>query len=256
MMGLRRWRRKRLKSRPFPEAWRRILERNVPYYECLPPDCRRKLEGLIQVFLGEKAFEGAGGLVVTDEMRVTIAGQACILLLNRSDEIFPTLRTIILYPSAYRVKEAHRGPDGVEISRLDIRHGESWQHGVVVLSWDDVLRGAARVDDGENLVFHEFAHQLDAEGGEADGAPYLPHRSMYEPWAEVLSREYRSLHRDLATHRETYLKPYGAKSPAEFFAVVTELFFERPHEMRERHPDLYAQLSLFYNQDPARYRQC
>jgi Mlc titration factor MtfA (ptsG expression regulator) len=256
MGWIRNLKRARLKHRPFPLAWARILERNVPYYGCLPAAEQEKLRQLIQVFLSKKSFEGAAGIQVTDEMRVTIAAQACILQLNRDESFYPTLRTVIVYPGAYRVREDRRQPDGANIRTTEIRHGESWDHGVVLLSWDDVMRGAAEIGDGYNLVFHEFAHQLDSEAGAANGAPYLPHRSMYDPWASVLSREYKNLREELARHRQTFLAPYGAQSPAEFFAVVTELFFERPNEMMRNHPDLYEQLRLFYRQDPARYREC
>lgn len=249
-------RRARLKRKPLPGEWLAILERNVPYYACLTPEEQRQLHGLIQVFLDEKWFEGAAGLEITDEIRLTIAAQACILRLHHGDDIYPTLRTVIVYPRAYVARETLRQPEGTELDRTQVRLGESWTHGALVLSWDDVLHGAADIHDGQNIVFHEFAHQLDDEAGVADGAPYLPKRSMYVAWARVLSREYRALVAAVARHRPTLLSAYGASSPAEFFAVATEFFFEKPGQLRERHPELYEQLRLFYQQDPARRTDC
>ncbi len=253
MSILRRRRWKRLTNKKFPEAWCNFLRNNVPYYGCLPEQAQEELQGIIQIFLDDKRFEGVNGLIITDEIRVTIAAQACILLLQRNTEIYPKLRTIIVYPDAYLVEHKERMPAGVEIESKDIRHGESWAHGTIVLSWDDVLQGAEQPEDGENLVFHEFAHQLDHEGGATNGAPYLPKRSMYAAWAEVLGREYDDLISAISRNRKTLLRSYGATNPAEFFAVITELFFEQPTELKREHPDLYGQLQLFYEQDPAQW---
>jgi hypothetical protein len=247
----RRW--KRLVKNKFPDAWCAFLRKNVPYYGCLPDEAQVELQGLIQIFLDEKWFEGAAGLIITDEIRVTIAAQACILLLHRKTENYPKLRTIIVYPNAYLVEHIKRMPAGVEIEAKDVRHGESWAHGTIVLSWDDVLQGAEQPGDGENLVFHEFAHQLDHEDGATNGAPYLPKRSMYATWAEVLGREYGDLISAISRNRKTMLRSYGATNPAEFFAVITELFFEQPVELKRNHPDLYTQLQLFFEQDPAKW---
>ncbi len=247
----RRW--KRLVKNKFPDAWCAFLRKNVPYYGCLPDEAQVELQGLIQIFLDEKWFEGAAGLIITDEIRVTIAAQACILLLHRKTENYPKLRTIIVYPNAYLVEHIKRMPAGVEIEAKDVRHGESWAHGTIVLSWDDVLQGAEQPGDGENLVFHEFAHQLDHEDGATNGAPYLPKRSMYATWAEVLGREYGDLISAISRNRKTMLRSYGATNPAEFFAVITEFFFEQPVELKRNHPDLYTQLQLFFEQDPAKW---
>jgi MtfA peptidase len=256
MFGLKRRRRRRLMQRPFPAAWRAILERNVPYCLCLPDDRLRELHGLIQVFLAEKHFEGAEGLAVTDEIRVTIAAQACVLLLGRETEFYPDLMSIVVYPHAYLAPTAQRVAGGAVAEGAQVRLGESWRRGAVVLSWDDVARGASDVRDGQNVVFHEFAHQLDNESGIADGAPRLPERSMYIAWARVLGGEYAALVASLEERRPTFLNAYGATNPAEFFAVVTEFFFERPRELLEHAPELYEQLRLFYRQDPASWRRC
>ena len=244
-------RRRKARQEPFSNAWRERLDRNVRVYARLPADARRALEGHIHVFLREKTFEGCGGFTVTDEVRMTVAAQACLLLLGRDMDYFPRLRSILVYPTRYVAHTAHRQPDGTVIEGPQTRAGESWFRGAVVLSWDDVLRGAADVDDGRNVVFHEFAHQLDSESGAIEGAPALGRRSRYLAWARVLGREYRRLQADLANHGRTLLDTYGAGSPAEFFAVVTEAFFEQPVALKRRHTALYEQLASFYKQDPA-----
>jgi Mlc titration factor MtfA (ptsG expression regulator) len=188
---------------------------------------------------------------MTDEIRVTIAGQAAILLLHRGDDYYTKLRSILVYPHAYVAKSVRPGPGGTVEEGFDARLGESWTQGAVILSWDDVKRSASDVHDGHNVVLHEFAHQLDQEDGQADGEPVLPSRSSYLAWARVLGGEYRELVREVENYRRTDIDPYGAVSPAEFFAVVTEYFFQQPGRLRKKHPRLYEQLRLFYRQDPA-----
>ena len=205
---------------------------------------------MIQVFLDEKEFEGCGGLTITDEIRVTIAAHACLLLLGRETDIYPELRSILVYPSTYVSRYSVQQPDGTVLEEEEPNLGESWATGYVILSWDEVARDSARGDDGRNLVLHEFAHQLDDESGASDGAPLLPEPSMYADWARVLGGEYKILVEKAERRRRTLLDKYGAESPAEFFAVATECFFERPVELRREHPELYAQLRSFYNQDP------
>lgn len=205
----------------------------------------------MQVFIAEKHFEGCAGLNITDEIRVTIASQACLLQLHRDGDCYPGLHTILVYPHAYVAAGARPQPDGTITESPQARLGESWTRGSVVLSWDDVLRGASDIHDGQNVVLHEFAHQLDAQSGSANGAPPLPQRSMYVAWARALSSSYQSLADDLAHHHRTLLGDYAATNPAEFFAVSTENFFERPVQLAKRRPELYEQLALFYKQDPA-----
>ena len=250
MFGFKKRRRERLQQQPLRPDWLTIIDRNVPYCRSLTTDDQRELHGLVQVFLAEKQFEGCGGLEMTDEIRVTVAAQACILLLRRQTDVYPTLRSILVYPHAYVAPTATRQPDGTVLEYSQGRLGESWVRGPVVLSWDDVIAGASDIHDGRNVVFHEFAHQLDHESGAADGAPVLPKRSMYIAWARVLGGEYEMLIDDITHHRRTLLDQYGATNAAEFFAVVTEYFFERPVPLKARHPELYEQLRLFYKQDP------
>jgi len=248
---LRRRRRAAVRRRPIPDEWRALIDRNVPYVGRLPPEDRAELFGLVQVFLAEKHFEGCGGLELTDEVRVTIAAQACVLLLHRDTDDYPNLTSILVYPTTYVVREGRRTAEGLVAEGPQARLGESWARDVVVLAWDSVLSGAADIHDGHNVVLHEFAHQLDQEGGDGDGAPALPRRSMYVAWARVLGHDFDQLVRDVAHHHRTLIDRYGATNPAEFFAVVTETFFEKPRELRARHPELYALLKEFYRQDPA-----
>jgi MtfA peptidase len=252
MFGFRRRRRERLRATPVPEAWRAIVESNVALYRRLPDADQRELLAHIQVFLAEKHFEGCGGLELTDEIRVTIAAQACVLLLHRETDYYPECASILVYPHAYVAPVQEQSGYGVVHEGASARLGESWVRGVVVLSWDDVLAGAADVHDGHNVVLHEFAHQLDQEDGSGDGAPPLPRRSMYVAWARVLSAEYEALRADAASGRRSVLDHYGATNPAEFFAVASECFFEKPQQMRAKHPELYDELREFYAQDPLR----
>jgi len=244
-------RRRAARERPFPAAWDAILAKNVPYFARLSPEDQEEIRDLVQIFLDEKEFEGCGGLDVDDEIRVTIAAQACILLLHRENDIYPDLETILVYPHAYLDTRPRTLEGGIVVEDGETRLGESWTRGVVVLAWDAVLGGARDMHDGHNVVLHEFAHQLDSETGAADGAPVLVNRSAYGPWARVLGAAYEGLLEDAAHGERTVIDTYGAKNPAEFFAVVTETFFERPRALRARHPELYEQMRSFYRQDPA-----
>jgi Mlc titration factor MtfA (ptsG expression regulator) len=248
---LMRRRREAIRRRPFPAEWRAIVDRNVPYVACLPSEDRDELAGHIQIFLAEKQFEGCGGLQITDEIRVTIAAQACILLLHRPTDYFSKLVSILVYPSTYVVPGGRPMPGGLVADDPEARLGESWVAGVVVLVWDSARSGASDIHDGYNVILHEFAHQLDQESGAGDGAPILPRRSMYVAWARVLGHDFDQLVRDTQHHHRTLIDEYGATNPAEFFAVVTETFFEKPRELRAKYPALYGQLQEFYRQDPA-----
>jgi Mlc titration factor MtfA (ptsG expression regulator) len=251
MFWLSKRRRRRLAERPVPPEWLPIIERNVPYFRLLSTEEQRELLGLLQIFLAEKHFEAVGDLDMTDEIRVTIGVQACLLLLGRETEIYPNLQSVVVYPGAYVAPDSYIEADGTVAEVSEVRDGESWARGAVALSWEDVLRGASNITDGENLVLHEFAHQLDEESGDADGAPVLPSSSMYAEWARVLGREYDRIVRDVERDRRTFLDEYAAESPAEFFAVATEFFFEKPVQLKSKHPELYEQLRAYYRQDPA-----
>ena len=244
-------RRERLRALQLPAEWQRIIERNVSAYLRLSPDDRRELLGHTQVLLAEKHFEGCGGLRLTDEIRVTIAAQASVLLLHRETDYYPRLTSIIVYPSAYVVPGERPIGGGIWEEGEDVRLGHtSAQLGALVVAWDDVVRGARTFDDADNVVFHEFAHQLDFEDRVVDGTPLLESR-QYASWARVFGVEYEALRQATADATPTLIDQYGATNPAEFFAVVTELFFERPLALRDRHPDMYGELRAFYQQDPA-----
>lgn len=250
-------RRRRAREAPFPAQWRAILRRRVPRFSSLPFEVRRRLEQEIAVFMAEKDFIGCAGQEVDDEVRVTIAAQACLLLLGRPRHHFASLRTILVYPGAFIVEKLRPEPSGVLQETRQALSGESWTNGQVVLSWQDVLEGAADPADGQNVVIHEFAHQLDQEKGYANGAPVLPGRERHRSWAAVMGREYARLQARIAWEapgtEPPLLNAYGATDPAEFFAVASEVFFERPARMAAEHPELYAELSTYYRVDPRRW---
>jgi hypothetical protein len=253
-------RRKKLQSAPFPPAWRRILEERVPLYGRLPEPDQRELEGHTQIFLAEKNFEGCGGLVMTEEIKVCIAAQACVLLLHRDTDYFPDLRSVLVYPGRYFAPTTRHLGSGIVEERQEARLGEAWPEGTVVLAWDAVRAGAADPKVGTNIVLHEFAHLLDFEDGWTTGAPALDGgespsagKRKMASWARVLGAEFKKLQAGAQRGDELDLDVYGATNPAEFFAVATESFFEWPQEMQENQPELYEQLKGFYRQDPAQW---
>jgi Mlc titration factor MtfA (ptsG expression regulator) len=233
-------RRQKLIGTPPPESWGLLLEKTLPMIAKLTKEQWTQLAGYMQVFLAEKNFEGCGGLELTEEMKVTVAAQACMLLIGRSSTVYPKLKSILLYPHTYT--------DG-EQARL----GESWNTGVVVLSWNSVAGGARNFEDGHNVTFHEFAHQLDQEDGAADGVPILQERSAYSAWAKVFHEEYAELVDKTQRGRKDTMDRYGATNPAEFFAVATETFFEKPKQLKDKHPELYEELQYYYHVDPVQW---
>lgn len=251
---LKRRRRRNLRGQTIPPAWRSTLTRSLALFRRLPPADQTELLRHIQVFLAEKRFEGCGGLELTDEIRLTIAAQACVLLLHRETDYYPQLSTILVYPSSYIVPgERHlEGPIWEEGDQTLLGHATD-RLGSIVLAWDAAKRGAADSSDGRNLVLHEFAHQLDFEDYATDGAPALATRAEYATWAQVMRSEFEALQAADEAGSPTVLDPYGATNPAEFFAVATEAFFERPRELRARHSELYLALGQYFRQDPARH---
>ncbi|MDH3973412.1 MAG: zinc-dependent peptidase [Deltaproteobacteria bacterium] len=249
----RRQKRRALLSTPFPAEWAAILKRNFPLYEKIPPLLKQQLNDNIRIFISEKSFEGCGGLTLTDEMRVTIAAQACMLLLNRKVDCYPKLFSILLYPGAYVTGTQSRfGSNSTDSS---VRLGESWTHGTVVLAWDSVKNGVLNFQDGHNVAMHEFAHQLDQEDGSADGAPVLKVRSAYSTWSRTFSKEYELLRKKASKRKKSVMHKYGATNPAEFFAVATETFFEKPEQLKKKHAELYHELESFYKVDPVAWNE-
>lgn len=246
-------RRREILETPFPVDWQTILERNVGLYRQLPAAIRKDLHRRMQMFLAEKMFEGCNGLEINDEIRVTIAGQSCLLLLHHPTKCYPGLHTILVYPGAYRPRRLIGV--GLRHEPMDVVLAGQSNPGTVVLSWDETLRGSMDPADARNVVLHEFAHQLDQEDGTADGAPILERASSYVPWARILGREYAALQAAVAHDRQALLEAYGATNPAEFFAVATETFFEQPQAMRQEHPELYRELQSFYKLDPAAWME-
>lgn len=249
-------RRRAIRSKPFPKAWDAIMARMVPVDSNLDQAMRLRLRQLTMVFIGEKYFEGVAGMAITDEVRVTIAANACVLMLGIDpDEPYPQLRTIIVYPTAYVATGTTVGPGGVVTESRDVRAGESWHQalglgGPVVLAWDEVVRSVTRAHDGHHVVYHEFAHQLDGLSTGMDGAPPLGDRAHYAAWARVLSREFSDLRSELRRGHHTDIDAYAATNPAEFFAVTTEVYFEQPQVLRAHHRALYDQLHSFYRWAP------
>ena len=243
------WRRRRLTTRPFPSAWRAVLRQRMPLYHRLPVLHQRALQRHVQVLLAELPFVGCAGQAITDEVRVLIAAQAALLLLGRPAGRFRGLRQVLVYPGAFVVERPISDGAIVQDARR-VLVGESWQQGQLILSWQDVLAGAADPGDGRNVVIHEFAHQLDQESGPANGAPVLGRRDAYARWSATLGSAFAALREQLARGEQTLIDPYGATEPGEFFAVVSELFFERPLALSACHPALYAELSAYYRIDP------
>ena len=243
------WRRRRFTAAPFPRAWRSLLRRRMPLYQRLPSPLQRRLQQHVQVILGEVPFIGCQGQPITDEVRVLIAAQAALLLLGRPAGRFHGLRQVLVYPGAFVVDRPVTNGAIVQDARR-VLVGESWQQGQLVLSWPDVLAGAADPADGHNVVIHEFAHQLDQESGPANGAPFLGRREAYARWSATLGRAFEQLRAQVARGEPTLIDPYGATDPGEFFAVVSELFFERPTELAALHPALYGELSAYYRCQP------
>ena len=227
-----------------------IVRRRMPGFARLPADVQLQLKKHAQVLLAEKPFIGCGGLAITDEMRVLIATQASLLLLNRRAGYFPSLRQVLVYPGAFVVERPTAGLGGLTRDERRVLAGESWQQGQVILSWDDVLEGAADPGDGRNVVIHEFAHQLDQESGFANGAPFLGRRDRYARWAAVLGFEFEALQQRLARGEPGLIEAYAATDAAEFFAIVSELFFERPAELAAAHPALYEEFARYYCAQP------
>lgn len=247
-------RRRRILEDPFPDEWTRIIESNMAGYAHLDDEEQTHLRQLVQVFVAEKNWEGAGGLEMDDEVRVTVAAQACLLILELEHALYRQVESIVVYPST--VVTRPRTPSIFSLA-TDLPEqampilGQAFTRGPVILVWDAVRRGGIDPRDGRNVVYHEFAHKLDMLGGAADGVPPIAERDVYARWVEVFTCEYEALKEASRRGRRTFLDPYALKSGAEFFAVATEHFFEQGPKMERDHPAMYEVLRDFYRQDPA-----
>ncbi len=246
--------RKRIKARPFPNEWLKIIKSNVAFFTRLSANDQAELLDHIQVLLAEKNFEGCAGQEITDEVRVTIAAQAGVLLLHRKTDYFPRLLTILVYPSTYLADENRPVTEQIWEEGKHARLGETQRTmGSMVLAWDAVKSGAEDPSDAKNVVLHEFAHQLDYENLAADGTPALATREQQVSWQRVMRTEFASLRAAEETGIPTLLDTYGATNAAEFFAVSTEAFFERPVMLRAQHPRLYLEMQQYFRQDPVEF---
>ncbi len=247
------WRNRRIRNKPFPEKWTEILAANLPVYSALKPDEKHRLHQLINLFITKKHFVGCAGLDITDEIKVSVAAEACLLLLNHpKTAVYPTLYSVLIYPTAFKIEREQLQADGTVVMAANNLSGESWSNGKVILSWGDVVAGASDFTDGHNVVLHEFAHQLDAASGSTNGAPPL-RRNSYGSWAAVLSEEFEALKGASLSHHKTVMDQYGATNPAEFFAVATETFFEKPQQLYLKHPALFEELQEYYQTDPRQW---
>ena len=246
--------RKKMIKTPFPPAWTDILKRNVAHYCMLDDIESAKLHALIQVFIAEKYWEGCGGLELTDEIRVTISAQACLLLLGLPHNYYENVQTILVYPSTVVPPPRTLGFFEVAHEPMDVSHpiiGQAFHQGPVIITWDAALHGGRHPDSGHNVVYHEFAHKLDMLDGAADGTPQLRDRAEYRDWVHTCSREFLRLRHEAEHGKRTFLDSYGATDEAEFFAVATEQFFDQPLLMIKNAPELYRVLKEYYRQDPA-----
>jgi Mlc titration factor MtfA (ptsG expression regulator) len=241
-------RRRRALEAPFPQTWRHAIARRWPTWGLLTPDERERLEALIQQFVPEARWEAAHGFAVTEEMQAVIAAQACLLVLELGLDHYRKVGSIIVHPRTVVLRGERRMAGGLASDSPFPIAGQAHHAGPVLLAWSTVAFEARHPDRGNNVVFHEFAHQLDMLDGTIDGTPPLQDDVPLERWVEVCTAEYERLRRG---EDDSVLRAYGGVDPGEFFAVATETFFSRPLAMAEQKPELYDVLSGFYRQDPA-----
>ena len=241
--------RAKLLQTPLTDDQRALMHRAAPLTARLPADLRTRHEGVVQVLLQEKTFEGADGLAITDEMRLCIAGQAALLQLRDGADYYPGLDTILVYPEAFTVENAHHDEYGLVTEAEDDLSGESWQRGVVVLAWSDV-RDEAADRNGYNVVLHEFAHQLDDQTGTADGTPLMPDADLGARWASAFQAALEKHRRLVERDHHLLFDEDAAESPTEFFATAVELFFEVPADLAREYPDVHAVLAAYLELDP------
>ena len=243
-----RWRRARILRRSHIDdgLWQRTLDHN-PVLVGLSEDERSRLHERVALFLHAKQIHGAAGLEPDEEMNLTIAVQACILTLNLPADWYDGWVEIIVYPDEFVPNVQWQDEFGIVHEGREVHSGEAWLHGPVILSWTDIAHGGT---DGVNVVIHEFAHKIDMLDGVANGCPPLHTQMSRERWSAVFGSAYRDFCAKVDKKISITIDPYGAESPAEFFAVMSEAFFEMPEAVRSPYPDVYQQLVTFYRQDP------
>ena len=240
--------RKRLLASPLSAHQRAIIREQVPLVQMLPSGLRAKLEGKINLFLHQVDFYGCNGMEITKEMELSVAAQACLLVVN-SDAWYEDLLTVLLYPGAFTSLE--RTQEGYVVTEEKVvRIGESWVQGPVILSWPHSEGGALNHRDGQNVVMHEFAHQIDSLSGRADGTPLLSRGQSFADWERVFLTAYDRHIRDVEKGRKTVLDAYGAEGIEEFFAVAVEAFFEKPVALKRDEPGVYEQLLMLFRLNP------
>ena len=248
--SFRNWRRRRIQQHDtLPEpAWRDAIA-SLPLLGGLSGDELNRLRELVILFLHEKELVAAGGVVLSDDMRLKIAAQACLPILNLGLDYYAGWVSVIVYPDEFVPEYEFMDEDGVVHHVREPMIGESWERGPVILSGADVEHSGEH--DGVNVVIHEFAHKLDMLNGAPDGFPPL-HREMDRAtWTRAFSGAFADFSAKVESGAEAVIDPYAAESPAEFFAVMSEAFFEIPHTLQREYPEVYRQLAAFYRQDPA-----
>jgi Mlc titration factor MtfA (ptsG expression regulator) len=246
-------RRRKILAAPFPTLWHAVLRDEVGHYALLGENEQKKLRDVVQIMIAEKDWEGCRGLDLTDAMRVTIASLAAILVLGMDDYCFDNVATILVYPDAFVAREVHAISGGATVEEESDHLGEAHHRGPIILSWKETQENANSPGYGQNLVFHEFAHQLDMLNGAFDGTPSLASNDLAMRWSVIMDREFRQLQAAERRRRKSVLDPYGATNPAEFFAVAVECFFDSPRAMRNAYPDLYDLFRGYFRQDPAHW---
>ena len=251
-LGYRYWtknklRKQLLRSSLSREDWDIVLEQ-VPLIHQLPEHLKMKLQGKINLFLHQVKFHGCNGLEMNRKMELSIAVQACLLIVNRN-LWYKNLFTILVYPSAFKSRQANYDGD-VIVEEDQARLGESWSHGPVVLSWEHTEIGAANEKDGNNLVFHEFAHQLDDLSGHTNAIPILAKGQSYAEWEKAFLDAYERHVQAIENGNRTFIDEYGAENHVEFLAVTMEVFFEKPKKLHEEESEVYEQLSKLLRLDP------
>lgn len=236
---------------PFQPDWIPVLEENFPLYHRLPAELREALHEKTALFISSKHFEGCNGFELTDEVIVLVSAQACLLILNQDGDPYPNLRSVLIYPTTFKSVQKTANAFGVVSEEIVSRLGESWDNGTVVLAWDSVKNGARTYNDGHNVSMHEFAHQIDQKDGSSDGVPLTGlSRNELKVWCSVMENSYQNFLKLVEKRRKTVIDKYGATNRAEFYAVTTETFFEKPKQLKNKWPELYDLMNEFYGLDP------